>query len=132
MVKMSRKIPPTPVVAPWNGSMNDAGVFSRPLQHALAARGQALQVNARRFVGTMLAPHHAENSEFGERGFSSSEKLFDLFVFFGSEAVLPEGFRRKGRSQGSGHGETLLSHLAGPLGRERMTICLNLPFLNFR
>jgi hypothetical protein len=23
MVKMSRKIPPTPVVAPWNGSMNE-------------------------------------------------------------------------------------------------------------
>jgi len=28
-------------------------------------------------------------------GFALPEKLFDLFVFVGSEAVLPEGLRRK-------------------------------------
>jgi selenocysteine-specific elongation factor len=36
--------------------------------------------------------------------------------------VLPERLRREGRSHGSGHGETLLSHLAGQLGRATSTI----------
>jgi hypothetical protein len=43
----------------------------------------------------MLAPHNAEYSKLGERGLTLTEKVFDLFVLFGSEAVLPEGLRRK-------------------------------------
>ena len=27
MVKMSRRMPPTPVAAPWNGSMNDGWLW---------------------------------------------------------------------------------------------------------
>src|ERR1022692_5067888 len=65
----------------------------------------------------MLAPHHAEDAKFGERRLASAEQVLDLFVLVGSKAVLPEGLRREGRSHGSGHGEVLLSHLAGRLGR---------------
>ena len=53
---------------PAVANVDDAGVLARPLQHELAARGQALQVHARRLVGAVLAPHHAEDAEFGERG----------------------------------------------------------------
>src|SRR5580658_1460361 len=102
---------------PAVADVDDPGVLARPLQHALAARGQPLQVHARRFVGTMLAPHHAEYPKFGQRGLAVSQKLLDLFVLIGSKAVLPEGLRRKSRSHGGGHGETLLSHLARRLGR---------------
>src|ERR1039458_7533078 len=48
---------------PAISNVDDAGIFARPLQHQFAARGQTLQVNARRFIGTMLAPHHAEDAE---------------------------------------------------------------------
>jgi len=88
--------------------VDDAGVLSGTLQHTLAARGQALQMHARRFVGTVLAPHHAEDAEFGERRLALAKKLFNLFVFAGSEAVLPDGLGRKGRGHGGGHGEVLL------------------------
>src|SRR5437016_2831311 len=39
---------------PAVADVDDAGILSRPLQHALAPRGQALQVHARRFVGAVL------------------------------------------------------------------------------
>jgi hypothetical protein len=45
----------------------------------------------------VLAPHHAEDPEFGERGLAVPQKLFNLFVFAGSEAVLPDDLGRKGR-----------------------------------
>jgi hypothetical protein len=37
--------------------------------------------------------------------------------------VLPESLRREGRSHGGGHGESLLSHLRGRLGRATTTLC---------
>jgi hypothetical protein len=46
--------------------IDDAGVFSRTLQHQRAASGELLQVNARAFVGAVLAPHHTEDSELGD------------------------------------------------------------------
>ena len=98
---------------PAVADVDDAGVLAGPLQHALAARGQALQVHARRFVGTMLAPHHAEDAKFGKRGLAVTKKLLDLFVLVNGEAVLPERLRRKGRSHGRGHGEVLLSQVVG-------------------
>ncbi len=42
--------------------VDDAGVFAGALHDELAARGQALQVNFARFVGAVLAPHHAEDA----------------------------------------------------------------------
>ena len=75
--------------SPTVADVNDARVLARSLQHATAARGQPLQVHARRFVGAMLAPHHAEDSELGEGGFASAEKQLYFFVFVRREAVFP-------------------------------------------
>ena len=72
----------------------------------------------------MLAPHHAEYAEFGERRLALAEKLFDLFVFLGSKAVLPEGLRRKRGSHGTGHGEALLSHFEGIVGKGGLKVLL--------
>src|SRR5580658_7150930 len=107
---------------PAVADVDDAGVLTRALQNALAARRQPLQVNPRRLVGTVFAPHHAEDAEFRERGLALSKKLLDPLVFLESEAMLPESLRREGRSYGRGHGETLLSHLAGRLGRANLAI----------
>src|SRR5580693_8990477 len=102
---------------PAVANVDDAGILARTLQHACAADRKAFQVNPRRLVGAMFAPHYAEDAEFGERRLAVPKKLLDPFVFVEGEAVLPEGFRREGRSHGGGHGETLLSHLAARLGR---------------
>ena len=97
--------------------VDNSSILPRSLQHSLAARGQPLQMYARGFIGTVLAPHHAEDAEFGERGLASSEEFFDILVLVGREAMLSEGLRGKNRSQGSGHGEILLSHLERRLCR---------------
>ena len=91
---------------PAVANVDDSRVLSGPLQHALAARRQSLQMNARRLVGAMLAPHHTENAEFGDRWLAPAEQLLDFFVLIRSQAVLPDSLRRKGRGQGSGHGKS--------------------------
>src|SRR5262249_35831268 len=96
--------------SPSVANVDDAGVFSGALQDAFAARRQPLQVNTRRFVGAVFAPHHAEDAQFSERGFAAAEKLLDLLVFVERKAMLPDGFRGKSRGQRSRHGEPLLSH----------------------
>src|SRR5208282_4131372 len=88
---------------PAVANVHDAGIFARPLHHQLAARRQTLQVNARRFIGAVLAPHHAEDAEFGARGLASAEQVFDFFEFFRSEAVLPDHLRRNGSDRRGGH-----------------------------
>ena len=96
---------------PSIADINDASVLARPLHHAPAARRQPLQMHAGRFVGAMLAPHHAEDAKLGDGGLASAEKLFDLLVFFRREAVFANHFWSDGKSRGRGHGEILLSHL---------------------
>src|SRR5579864_2897294 len=96
---------------PSVANVDDARVLARPLHHASAARREALQMHARRFVGAVLAPHHAENAQLGDGGLTSAEKFFDLLVFFRREAVLADDFWSDGKSGGGGHGEILLSHL---------------------
>src|ERR1700674_1012131 len=81
---------------PAVANVNDTGIFPRPLHDQLAARGQTLQVNARRLIRAVLAPHHAEDAEFRPRGLASAEQLLDFFEFFRSEAVLPDHLRRNG------------------------------------
>src|SRR5260221_3151004 len=97
--------------APSITDVDDAGVLARPLHDATAARRQPLQMHAGRLVGAMLAPHHAEDTQLGHSGLAPPEKLLDLLVFFRRKAVLPDELRSDGKSRGSGHGETLLSHL---------------------
>ena len=80
---MSRRIPPTPVAAPWNGStrrrvvvrldlerdrlalaeVDHARVLARPLEHALARRGQPLQQRRRVLVAAVLRPEQREDGE---------------------------------------------------------------------
>src|SRR5664280_197966 len=67
--------------------VDDAGVLSRTLYHATAVRGQALQVNARRLVGAVLAPHHAEDAQFGERRLAA-QRLQDAVVFFRRDSMV--------------------------------------------
>src|ERR1700758_2346572 len=52
----------------------------------------------------MLAPHHAENAEFGKRGCASAQQLLDLGVLLGREPMLPDEFRSDGWILGLGHG----------------------------
>src|ERR1700690_2218156 len=91
--------------------VDDARVLPRPLHDATAARRQPLQMHAGRFVGAVLAPHHAEDAQLGDGGLTTSKKLFNLLVFFRRKAVLLDDLWSNGKSRGGGHEETLLSHL---------------------
>src|ERR1700679_2432903 len=95
---------------PTIADIDDARILAWPLHQAPAACRQALQMDARRFVGTMLAPHHAENTKLGNGGLASAEKLFDLLVFFGREAMFADDFWSDSKRRGRGHEEILLSH----------------------
>ena len=66
---------------------------------------------ARRLVGAVFAPHHAEDAQLGDGRLASAEQLFDLLVFFRREAVLLDQFRGDGSRSEGDHGEVLLSHV---------------------
>src|SRR5260370_13680623 len=74
-------------------NVHNAGIFVRPLYDKLSARWQALQVDFARFVGAVLAPHHAENAQLGDVRLAP-ENLFYARVFFGGKAVLRSNLRR--------------------------------------
>src|SRR5712692_5243059 len=82
---------------PAVADVDDTRVLARPLHYPAAARGQTLQVKARRLVRTVLDPHHAKYAEFGDRRFASAQQLFDLFVLVRREAVLPDEVRSNGK-----------------------------------
>ena len=103
-------------------NIDDPGVLSRPLQHALAPRRQPLQMHARRLVGAVLTPHHAEDAQFGEGWFPTTEKLFDLLVFVRRKSVLPDGFQRESRSQKSGHWRNYYCRIS-PRGGGNKSVC---------
>ncbi len=86
---------------PAVADVDDAGVLSRPLHHAAAVRGQALQVHARRFVGAVLAPHHAEDAQLGERRLAA-QRLQEAVVFLRRDSVVAKHFW----SDGGFFGET--------------------------
>ena len=91
---MSRMIPPTPVAAPWYGSMNDgmvvgfdledggqpvadvdgAGVLAGTLQHLRPFGRQRSQVDARALVAAVLGPHHREDAELGQVRLATEER----------------------------------------------------------
>ena len=53
---------------PAAANIDDAGVLAGTDQNALAPRREFLQEQARTLVGAVLAPHHADDAEFGYRG----------------------------------------------------------------
>src|SRR6185312_1563437 len=77
---------------PTAADADDAGVFAGPLHHVLPLRGQLFQVNARALIRTMLAPHHAEDAEFGIARFAP-EQGYDFLVFRGGELMLFDQLR---------------------------------------
>ena len=105
-------IPPTPVAAPWKwldrarvivtfdlerdrpaiADIDNARIFFARLHENVRSGGRKfLQLFARIFVGTMLAPHHRENPELGEVRFAP-ENFFDALVFLRREPVLAHHF----------------------------------------
>ena len=113
MVKMSRRIPPTPVAAPWYGSMNDGWLCDSILNAAThpspmsitpafspgpcTTRGpdgrELAQMHARRFVRAVLRPHHREDPELGVIR-RAPEDLLDALVLVRGEAVGADDVRR--------------------------------------
>src|ERR1700730_2147656 len=57
---------------PSVANIDNAGIFSGSLNYKAAPCGQSFQVYARRFIRTMLAPHHAKNSQLCDGGFASA------------------------------------------------------------
>ena len=55
---------------PAVADIDDTGILTRPLHHPAAVRRKPLQMHPRRLVGAVLAPHHAENTQLGERRFA--------------------------------------------------------------
>src|SRR6185437_12378125 len=108
---------------PAIADVDDAGVLSRPLNYPAAARRQPLQMDPGRFVGAVLAPHYAVDSQFGEGGLAS-QRLHDALVLFRCNAVRLQQFRGRPARDGSvqrfcSHGEALFSHaFARGLGRQ--------------
>src|SRR5208337_4479044 len=110
--------------SPAVADVDDAGILARPLHHQFAARGKTLQVNTRRFIGAVFAPHHAEDAEFGPRGFASAKALFDFFEFFRSQAVFPDHLRRNGnRNDRRGGHQGILIVASPPTFRMRNCLC---------
>ena len=76
---------------PAIADVDDAGVLARPLHHAAAVRRKPLQVHSRRLVGAVLAPHHAEDAQLGERRLAP-ERLQNAVVFFWRDSMVAEHF----------------------------------------
>src|ERR1700677_1638004 len=57
--------------APTVPHVDDARVLSRPLDHAVALGGQALEMHTAGLVRAMLAPHDRINAQFGERRYEA-------------------------------------------------------------
>ena len=72
---------------PTAADADDAGIFARPLHHVLARRRQLFQMDARTLIGAVLAPHNAENAQFGV-GRLAAEKSHDLVVLRDGELML--------------------------------------------
>ena len=119
MVKMSRRIPPTPVAAPWNGSMKDGWLWDSILKTmtwpspmsmipafspgpwtTFLARGrELLEVDLGALVAAVLGPHGREDAELGQVGLAADE-ADDEVVFVRGDVVLGEDCRREVRFMG--------------------------------
>ena len=72
---------------PAAADIDDAGVLAGTDQNALSLRREFLQEQARALVGAVLAPHHADNAEFGNRG-RPSQPVENPLVLLRGQAVL--------------------------------------------
>ena len=93
MVKMSRRIPPTPVAAPWNGSMKEGWLWDSilktttwpspmsrmpafspgPWTTAFPCVGSFLRWTLRALVAAVLGPHGREDAELGQVRLAADE-----------------------------------------------------------
>ena len=71
--------------------VDDAGVFAGALQDGRPFGRQASQMDARALVAAVLAPHHAEDAEFGQGGLALQD-VDDALVFGVCQTVLREFF----------------------------------------
>ena len=78
---------------PAVADVDNAGILSRPLHHARAARRQPLEVDARGLIGAVLTPHDAVDAQLGQPG-RPPQGGHDTLVLFGCDAVLSQKFRR--------------------------------------
>ena len=60
--------------------IDDAGIFTRPLQHVRTFGREILKIIARAFVTTVLRPHHRENAQL-RIVWLAAERLDDLLIF---------------------------------------------------
>src|SRR5689334_17662200 len=73
--------------------VDDASVFAGPLQHPRRLRRELAQMDARRLVGAVLAPHHAEDAEFDEARFAVQESL-DAAILVVAQPMFGDKLRR--------------------------------------
>src|ERR1700679_123819 len=78
--------------APAVAHVDNAGVFARPLYHAIAFGGQTLEMDTARFVGAVLAPHDTVDAKLSE-GRDASKRRQDAAVLVRGDAVLGEQLR---------------------------------------
>ena len=71
---------------PAAGEPQDAGIFTRPLDHLRTGGRKRLQDGSRMLVGAVLAPQRGEDAELGERG-RAAEHHDDARVFVRGEIV---------------------------------------------
>ena len=94
--------------------VDHAGVLAGALDHLRALGGQRLQPHAARLVGAVLAPHHREDAELGQRRLAAEDAEQPL-VLVGLEPVLGDDL---GRDGGLGFG----IHPEGLGGRNRLAL----------
>ena len=121
IVKMSRRMPPTPVAAPWYGSTarrvvvrldlerdrepvadrDDAGVLARAGDDALAGGRQRPQQRLRALVRAVLAPHDAEHRQLEVVRVAAAEPVADRVELVVGDAE--PAMERLHRALGHGH-----------------------------
>src|SRR5215210_2276876 len=67
--------------APAVAKVNYSGILTGRDNHSLAFCRQTLQVHARRFIGTMLRPHHGKDAKL-DKSRLAAKQLFYTGEFF--------------------------------------------------
>ena len=67
--------------------VDHAGILARALQHPRRLGRQLAQMDARGFVGAMLAPHHAEDAELDEARLAVQQALDAAILVVASARV---------------------------------------------